>query len=439
MRCAIRRRLKSTLHTLQETTMNAVTQTEARELAHSMPLDQIDLSDATLFQNDTVWPYLARLRNEDPVHYRQGGVHGDFWSVTKYKDIVAVDTNHQVFSSDAYLGGITIFQIAKEQEIRPSFISMDPPKHDEQRKAVSPIVAPANLARLEATIRSRAIAIIESLPVGETFDWVDKVSIELTTQMLATLFDFPFEDRRLLTHWSDIATAIPPLDHPDAAAIRANRDAELMKCLGYFTRLWNERVNAEPGNDLISMLAHAPATRDMKPHEFLGNLILLIVGGNDTTRNSLSGGMLFMNRFPEQYEKLRNNRELIPSAVSEIIRYQTPLAHMRRTALVDHELNGKLIRKGDKVAMWYISGNRDDEVIDNPDAFIIDRPRVRQHLSFGFGIHRCVGNRLAEMQLQILWEELLKRHPKVEVVGEPTRVPSCFVHGISALPVRIPG
>jgi cytochrome P450 len=417
--------------------MNALTR--AKDLADAMPLDQIDLSDAELFRSDTVWPFLARLRRDDPVHWKEGGVHGNFWSVTKYKDIVAVDTNHQVFSSDAYLGGITIFDPAEGIEIRPSFISMDPPKHDDQRKAVSPIVAPGNLAQLEATIRSRAIKIIESLPVGETFNWVDKVSIELTTQMLATLFDFPFEDRRLLTHWSDVATAIPPLTHPKAAELRAARDVELMQCLTYFTRLWNERVNAPPTTDLISMLAHAPATRNMKPHEFLGNLILLIVGGNDTTRNSISGGLLFMNRNPDQYAKLRAHPELIPSAVSEIIRYQTPLAHMRRTALVDTELGGKKIRKGDKVAMWYISGNRDGDVIENPDQFIIDRPRARQHLSFGFGIHRCVGNRLAEMQLQILWEELLKRHPVVEVVGEPTFVPSCFVHGYTELPVRIPG
>lgn len=416
--------------------MNARSLAEAQALAESIPLQDIDLSDGELFRTDTVWPFLARLRRDEPVHFKEGGVHGDFWSITKFKDIVSVDTNHEAFSSDAYLGGITLFKIPAEQPIRPNFISMDPPKHDEQRKAVSPIVAPANLARLEATIRSRAIAIIESLPVGETFDWVDKVSIELTTQMLATLFDFPFEDRRLLTHWSDVATAIPPPGHPE---VWKNREQELGKCLQYFTGLWNERVNAEPRADLISMMAHAPATRDMSPLEFLGNLVLLIVGGNDTTRNSISGGMLFMNRNPDQYDKLRNNRELIPSAVSEIIRYQTPLAHMRRTATRDVELGGRTIRKGDKVAMWYISGNRDEEVIENADRFMIDRPRVRQHLSFGFGIHRCVGNRLAEMQLQILWEELLKRHPRVEVVGEPEFVPSCFVHGYKSLPVRIPG
>ena len=414
--------------------MNAMTLDEARAHAESIPLEQIDLSDAELFRSDTVWPYFARLRRDDPVHWRQDGVHGSFWSVTKFNDIMAVDTNHEVFSSDSARGGIAIFD-APVQMRRPMFISMDPPKHDEQRKAVSPIVAPGNLATLEPLIRSRVRKILDDLPVGEVFDWVPRVSIELTTQMLATLFDFPFEDRRLLTHWSDVATNIPPPSQPDGWA---RRDAELRNCLEYFTRLWNERVNQPPRNDLVSMLAHAPATRNMGPMEFLGNLVLLIVGGNDTTRNSISGGLLFMNQNPGEYAKLRANRKLIPSAVSEIIRYQTPLAHMRRTAVRDFELGGKQIREGDKVVMWYISGNRDETAIENPDAFLIDRARPRQHLSFGFGIHRCVGNRLAELQLNILWEELLERHPVVEVVGEPVRVPSCFVHGYASLPVRIP-
>jgi cytochrome P450 len=414
--------------------MNAISIQEARAQAAAMPLEQIDLSEPELFRSDTVWPYFERLRREAPIHYRKDGRQGSFWSITKYNDIMAVDTNHAVFSSESSLGGITMAD-APPQMRRPMFIAMDPPKHDEQRKAVSPIVAPGNLAKLESLIRSRAVAILDSLPRNETFNWVDKVSIELTTQMLATLFDFPFEDRRLLTYWSDVATTIPT---PDQVGGWEKRDAELRKCLEYFTRLWNERVNAEPANDLVSMLAHSPATRNMSPMEYLGNLVLLIVGGNDTTRNSITGGLLFMSQNPDQYRKMRENPKLIPSAVSEIIRYQTPLAHMRRTAIADIELGGKQIRKGDKVVMWYLSGNRDDEVIENPDRFIVDRARPRQHLSFGFGIHRCVGNRLAEMQLQILWEEILQRIPQIEVVGEPERVASCFVHGFSSLPVRIP-
>jgi cytochrome P450 len=301
---------------------------------------------------------------------------------------------------------------------------------------VSPIVAPGNLAMLESTIRSRAASILDSLPIGEEFDWVQKVSIELTTQMLATLFDFPFEDRHLLTWWSDMTTGDP--DGNGAVTSWEMRLEELGKCQDYFTRLWNERVNATPGNDLISMLAHSPATRNMSKTEFLGNLLLLIVGGNDTTRNSITGGLLALNRHPEQFEKLRRNPSLVETLVPEIIRWQTPLAHMRRTAVKDTEVGGKLIRAGDKVVMWYLSGNRDETAIERADEFIIDRARPRQHLSFGFGIHRCVGNRLAELQLKVLWEEILKRFDRIDVSGEPIRTKSNFVHGFVSMPVRIP-
>jgi cytochrome P450 len=412
--------------------MSTQTRQSAKVDARDVPLDQIDVSDPQLFQDGTMWPYFERLRREDPVHYCGKSAFGPYWSITKYKDIMQVDTNHAVFSSE---GGISILD--RPEEFRtPNFISMDPPKHDEQRKTVSPIVAPGNLARLEHLIRTRVCAILDSLPVNETFDWVDRVSIELTTQMLATLFDFPLQDRRLLTYWSDAATA--PIGPGGMFNTEEARLAELKNCLEYFTKLWNERVNAEPRSDLISMLAHSPATRNMGPKEFLGNLILLIVGGNDTTRNSITGGLLFLNENPDQYQKLRDDPGLISNMVSEIIRYQTPLAHMRRTALADAEIGGKRIKKGAKVVMWYISGNRDDDVIDNPNKFMIDRPRARQHLSFGFGIHRCVGNRLAELQLKIMWEEALKRYPTIEVVGEPERVYSSFVHGYRSLPVRIP-
>jgi cytochrome P450 len=225
------------------------------------------------------------------------------------------------------------------------------------------------------------------LPRNQTFDWVDLVSIELTTQMLAVLFDFPWDERRKLAHWSDVATAIPP----DEAA-EDRRHAELEQCGAYFARLWNERVNTAPGSDLLSMMAHADATRDMDPRT-LGNIILLIVGGNDTTRNTMTGSVLALSENPDQHRKLRDNHGLIDSFVPEVIRWQTPIAHMRRTALKDTELGGKQINKGDKIVMWYISGNHDETSIENHERFIIDRARPRRHLSFGFGIHRCVGLR----------------------------------------------
>lgn len=400
------------------------------ENLYDVPLETIDVSRPELFRSNTMWPWFERLRREDPVHYCAQSTFGPYWSVTKYRDIMEVETHHQLFSSE---GGITLRDAPEDFQL-PMFIAMDPPKHDAQRKVVNPIVAPENLARLEGTIRERAGWILDSLPLGETFSWVDRVSIELTTQMLATLFDFPWDDRRKLTRWSDVATAVPGSGIVESEEARR---AELLECADYFVRLWNARVNAPPGNDLISMLAHGEATRNMDRMELLGNLILLIVGGNDTTRNSISGGVLALNENPAEYEKLRTNPSLIPSMVSEIIRWQTPLAYMRRTALADAELGGKTIRKGDKIAMWYVSGNRDPEAIENPDAFIVDRLRPRQHLSFGFGIHRCVGNRLAEMQLRIVWEEILKRFSFVEVVGEPVRVFSSFVKGYSDLPVKL--
>ena len=407
---------------------------EAREKAYATPLADFHVGDPELFRTDTHWPWFERLRAEEPIHWCKDSEFGPYWSVTRFNDIMAVDTNHAVFSSDAARGGITI-RDARMDLRRPSFIAMDPPRHDAQRKVVSPVVAPHNLALMEPIIRERAAKILDELPIGETFDWVDRVSIELTTQMLATLFDFPFEERRKLTHWSDVATSIPMKG--GLTETEDERQVELAECLNTFLGLWNERVNAPPRGDLVSMLAHGESTRNMTPDEYLGNLILLIVGGNDTTRNSISGGLLALNRNPEEYRKLRESPDLIPNMVPEIIRYQTPLAHMRRTATTDCELGGKTIRKGDKVIMWYVSGNRDESAIENPDAFLIDRARPRQHLSFGFGIHRCVGNRLAEMQLRVVWEEILKRWDVVEVVGEPRRVRSSFVKGYETLPVRI--
>ncbi len=401
----------------------------------SPSIDAIDVSDPQLYQDDTWQPLFTRLRREDPVHYCPDSPHGPYWSVTRYDDIMAVELNHAVYSSSSEVGGIQIADSPLGRDV-VSFIRMDPPLHTVRRRTVSPIVGPSNLANMEATIRERTATVLDDLPRDETFDWVDRVSIELTTMMLATLFDFPWEDRRKLTYWSDVAVA--NVAAPDAP-VRSDeaRFAELDRMGQYFSRLWNERVNAPPKFDLISMLAHGETTRTMTPAEFVGTLALLIVGGNDTTRNTMSGGLLALHDNPDQWRKLRANPTLVPSLVAETIRYQTPVIHMRRTASTDAVLGGKTIRKGDKVVMWYVSGNRDDSVIEQPDAFIIDRAKPRQHLSYGAGIHRCVGDRLADLQLRILWEEILKRDLQIEVVGPPQRIYSNFLRGFRYLPARI--
>jgi cytochrome P450 len=397
--------------------------------------EHADVSNPRLYRDDSWGPPFARLRREDPVHRHADSPYGPYWSVTRYADIMKVELDPGTYSSASELGGIQIADQPKGQEL-PNFIRMDPPRHTAQRKTVAPIVAPTNLANMAATIRQRTAAVLDGLPRNQPFDWVDRVSTELTAMMLATLFDFPWADRRKLTHWSDVAIA--NIEAADAVVkSEAERMAELTHMAETMAALWKERASQPPKFDLISMMAHAEATKAMPMREFIGNFALLIVGGNDTTRNSMTGGLIAALENPAELDKVRADAGLLDSLVSEVIRWQTPVIHMRRTATRDAELGGKAIKQGDKVVMWYVSGNRDEGAIDEPERFVVGRPRARLHLAFGAGIHRCVGDRLAEMQLKILWEEILKRDLALEVAGPPVRLYSNFIRGIRSLPVVI--
>ena len=399
-----------------------------------IPLDELNVANPELFKHDAIAPYFARLRAEAPVHYCRDSQYGPYWSITRYRDIVAIEKAHGIFSSEYGFGGVTIQGTPQAASETPMFIEMDPPKHDAQRKAVAPRFTQRSLMELEALIRKRAADILDGLPRNETFDWVRHVSVELTGRMLASLFGLPQEERHRLIRWSNIFSNG---DNPELVASTGDYYEALAECGDYFQSVWADRKQRPPSGDLISMLAHGGQTAAMGPKELLGNVVLLLVGGNDTTRNSISGGVLALNESPAEYAKLRRDPGLIPKMVPEIIRWQTPLTNMRRTAIRDVVFGGQTIRAMDTVILWYISGNRDEAAIDRADEFIIDRPRPREHLSFGFGIHRCLGNRLAEMQLRVLWEEIMRRCPNIDVTGPPERANSVLFRAINRLPVRI--
>ena len=405
---------------------------------YSLPLDKIDVSLNELYEAHQVLPLFARLRREDPVHYCAESAYGPYWSLTRHEDIMAVDTNHTVFSSAFEDGGTAIDDLQAKPPVEgftlTAFIGMNPPKHTPFRKAVQPIVSTQSLDSLKDLVRSRTCNVLDSLPRRQEFDWVERVSIELSTQMLATLFDFPFHDRAKLKLWSDATASTEGME---GFVSHEHRVQLLMECLEYFTVLWNERVNAPPKFDLISMLAHDPYTRHMTPLEYLGQVLLLIVGGNDTTRNSMSASINVMNLFPDEYRKVRDDPTLIDSMIKEVIRWQTPIVHMRRTAVADARVRDKLIRKGEKVVMWFYSGNRDETVFPDGDAIKLDRENINRHLAFGFGIHRCMGMRIAELQLRILWQEMLARFRHIHIVKAPKRTRSNQVNGYTEMIVRI--
>jgi cytochrome P450 len=410
-------------------------------LKHTHPWD---VSRSDIYFEDTWQPVFAEMRKAGQLHYIPESPFGPYWAVVGHKAIQHIEALPETFSSSWEYGGITILERPDDEQLAemgverrelPMFIAMDRPQHTGQRRTVAPKFTPTAIADMEAEIRQRTGELLDKLPRGEVFDWVDTVSIELTTGMLAILFGFPWEDRRLLTFWSDWS------GDTELATVRELDEMRwgiLQEMAAYFQSLWIERtMDKEPGNDLISMMIHSPAMNQMSPEEFMGNLVLLIVGGNDTTRNTMSGIIHALDKFPDQRKAYEENPDLIPNAVQEILRMQVPLAHMRRTCTEDTEVFGQTIKKGDKVVLWYISANRDEEVFENPDKLDITRENARRHLSFGYGIHRCVGARLAELQLRVLLEEMHKRRMRVHVAGDVERVRANFVHGFRKLEVEI--
>lgn len=400
-----------------------------------LPIDKIDVAQPGLFKLGFAPCYLDRLRRQAPVHYCPDGLFGAYWSITRYADIEAVELDPETFSSDHYNGGISITSRPDDPQFFPSFLSMDPPRHTEQRRVIAPAFSPERLDVMGRQFRSWVRDVLDDLPIGEPFDWVDRVSLELPGRMLALLLGFPQERARDLIRWSDATLALP--GSPRFPTL-ADKMRVLDEYFAVFSAIWDERVKRPAGDDLISMLASRPETRDMPRPEILGNTMMLMVAGNETTRTSISASVIAFDQFPDELEKLRRKPELIAGLTPELARWQSPVAHMRRTAMRDVMMRGNKISKGDKVIIWYLSGNRDESVFEDADTFLIDRHNARRHLSFGVGIHRCIGARLADLEIRIVWEEILKRFPRIEVVQPPVKTFSTFTHGYTELQVRIP-
>jgi cytochrome P450 len=412
-------------------------------------IDRLALSNPDTFQDQQrAHEIFSRLRKEDPVGWCPEPYGRGFWAVTKYNDIQYVSKNPQLFSSDGHLGGIVLedpdevaARIKAERGIEPerigvfeggrSMITMDPPEHTAHRRMVAPGFTPNKLDALEDHIRDRVNNILDRIADKPDCEFVESVAAELPIQMLAELFGVNQEDRHKLFEWSNIVIGG---EDPDISSSREHVVNAFMEMAMYGFGLAEDRKQ-NPGNDLITMLVQPNADGEIMSNEdYISAFVLLVVAGNETTRNSISGGVLALSQYPDQWQKLLNDRTLIPKAVTEIIRWVAPVIYMRRTALADTELGGKQIKKGDKLALWYMSGNRDEEVFTDPFTFDVSRSEAR-HLSFGFGQHLCIGWRLAEMQLTVLLTELLDRFPDISATGEVDRMRTNFLNSIKRMPV----
>jgi len=394
-------------------------------------LERIDPSRADRFADQSILALMKRLRHEAPIHYCADSEYGPFWSITRHADIREIELLPELYSSSHAHGGISLIQPPGSQGM-VTFIQMDPPDHGPRRQVLLPAFSAQEMARLSDNIRKRTSDVLDQLPRGQTFDWVSNVSVRLTTDMLAILLDFPWDDRHLLPEWTDWIVSL------DRIRNDPHRRMEKMgEMAAYFLKLWQERASAPQAPDLLSRMIHSGALGQLDAAEFLGSMATLVVGGNDTTRNTMSGLAIAFGQWPAEREKIYADPSLIPTAVQEAIRWQSPAVHMRRTVTRDTEFKGKAFKAGDAVVMWYISANRDEAVFENADRFLADRRNAREHIAFGYGIHRCLGARLAELQLRILLEELAVRKLVVEPAGTAVREPHPFLSNVLSVPVLI--
>ncbi len=412
-----------------------------------VPLDQVDLVDLDRFAGPEAWGMLDTLRTEAPVFWQRetDGGHG-FWAVTKHADICEVDKDPETYTSTNF---VNLEEVDPEQqEARRSILEMDGLRHRALRKLISREFSRPNLMKnYEELLRDITRATVDAALAKGEFDFVEDVSADFPIQVLARLLDVPQEKTGQLIDWGNEIIGFTDPEH--AKILISDPESEKYKHLpfrspvsqevfDYGRELAADRLGGD-GTDLVSQLVNKIPEdgQAMTASEYDSYFLLLVVAGNETTRHTITHSMLALIEHPEQLAKLQADPSLIPDAVEEFLRWASPVYHFRRTATRDVELNGQQIKEGDKVVMWFASGNRDEDVFENPYDFDVTRKNI-DHVTFGKGSpHLCMGNNLARMEIRLMFEELIPRLASIELNGDVRRVRSNFVNGIKTLPVKV--
>ncbi|HKP58692.1 MAG TPA: cytochrome P450 [Polyangiales bacterium] len=392
----------------------------------------MDVYDLDTYQRAIPHEVFGRLRKESPVYFNAEPKGPGFWAITKYADVVMISKDPKTFSSAR--GGTNLTDLPPEElsVVQMMMVNMDPPKHNRFRNLVSKGFTPRMIAQLEPLIRAAAKRTVDAVAKQGECDFVRSIAGELPLVIIADLLGIPQSDRDKVFDWSN---RLIGFDDPEFQTSFEDGKIAAAELWMYANGLAAQR-RAKPELDLTSVLVHAEIDGEkLSEPEFDGFFLMLAVAGNETTRNAISGGTLALMQHPEQRQRLIDDPSLIPSAIEEILRWVTPVIHFRRTLTRDFELRGQKMREGDKVAIFYPSANHDEEVFTDPHEFDVGRT-PNEHLSFGVGQHFCLGASLARLELRIIFEELLKRLPDLELAGEARRLRSNFINGIKTMPVR---
>lgn len=400
---------------------------------------RFDFKDPGMWEAGIPHAEIAEIRRTHRVYWNPEADGPGFWAVLRFEDIVQVSKRPDVFSSASANGGHRIFEETEvsvantgDRSIGVPFISLDPPRHQKVRSVLVPGLSQARMADMEGRIRARASALLDRLEPGAAVEWVEAVSAPFPLMTLTELLAVAPEDWTKLYHWTN---AFVGEDDPEFRASPEDM-AGRMGEFGAWVRWLYDARRAEPGPDLASLMANARIDGEEVPFaDFLANMILVTVGANETTRNSIAHGICAFAANPEQWAAVRADPSILQRGTREIVRYATPVLHMRRTATADMEIGGTRIGRGDKVVLWYVAANRDETAIADPHRFDLTRAEIPQ-VGFGTGQHVCVGQRLAELQLKIMFEELARRFSGFEIVGTPRRLRSNFINGLKTLHVR---